>query len=144
MDLLLGRATWQPVPYADYLALKAQSEYAAWVSAFGIRANHFTVAVHALNTCSSLESLCDFLESEGLVMNTSGGRIKGSRHQGLSQASTMAKEIAWPFAANTVRAIPSCYVEFAYRWPDQRGNLFDGFITGSAEKLFESTHSIRD
>ena len=142
-DLLLGCATWRPIHYADNLALKAHSEYAAWVSAFGIRANHFTVAAHSLNTCASLESLCDLLESHGLVMNASGGRIKGCQQQGSAQASTMAKEIAWPFAANTAWPIPSWYVEFAYRWPDRKGNLFDGFIAGSATKIFESTHSLR-
>ena len=35
--------------------------------------------------------------------------------------------------------IPSCYYEFARRYPDHDGNLYSGFIAKSADKIFEST-----
>lgn len=35
--------------YQTYQQLLAESEYAAWVAAFGYRANHFTVSVNHLD-----------------------------------------------------------------------------------------------
>ena len=35
--------------------------------------------------------------------------------------------------------IPSCYYEFALRYPMQNGELYQGFIASSADKIFEST-----
>jgi len=56
-----------------------ESEYAAWLSVLGLRANHFT--------------------------------------------------------------IKSCYYEFARRYPDRKGLLFQGFVSASVDKIFESTDS---
>ena len=36
--------------------------------------------------------------------------------------------------------IPSCYYEFALRYPKD-GELFQGFVAASADKIFESTHN---
>ena len=36
--------------------------------------------------------------------------------------------------------IPSCYYEFAKRYADQSGNLYQGFVAKSADKIFESTN----
>jgi hypothetical protein len=36
--------------------------------------------------------------------------------------------------------IPGCYYEFARRFPMPDGRLFRGFVTGSADKIFESTN----
>nr|WP_293271384.1 hypothetical protein [Nannocystis sp.] len=38
-----------------------------------------------------------------------------------------------------VYAVPGCYYEFARRYPGPDGALFDGFIEGSADRIFEST-----
>ena len=35
--------------------------------------------------------------------------------------------------------IPSCYYEFALRYPMTNGELYMGFIASSADKIFEST-----
>jgi hypothetical protein len=35
--------------------------------------------------------------------------------------------------------IPSCYFEFAKRYPLADGNLYQGFVAKSADKIFEST-----
>ena len=36
--------------------------------------------------------------------------------------------------------LPACYYEFAQRYPDAGGQLFEGFIPESANRIFESTH----
>jgi hypothetical protein len=36
--------------------------------------------------------------------------------------------------------IPSCYYEFAQRYPDTDGKLYGGFNAKSADKIFESTN----
>jgi hypothetical protein len=39
----------------------------------------------------------------------------------------------------TTKEITSCYYEFAFRHKMANGKLFSGFVTGSADKIFEST-----
>ena len=128
---------WE-ISYADYEKLRAESEYAAWMSAFGFCANHFTVFVNALTTFDSLELLNAFLKDNGHKLNTSGGEIKGSPDQLLEQSSTLAGEVDVEFT-DGVQTIPGCYYEFARRYPDENGKLFSGFIAKSADKIFEST-----
>jgi len=123
-----------------YLDLLEESQYAAWVAAFGFRANHFTVAVHDLDSFGSLSELNSVLVAEGFTLNSSGGLIKGSSSQGLEQSSTMAEEGNVKFSDGN-RNIPSCYYEFAYRHPMKNNELFQGFIAGSATHLFDSTNS---
>ena len=36
--------------------------------------------------------------------------------------------------------VPSCYYEFAKRYPDTNGKLYQGFVSKSADKIFESTN----
>ena len=38
------------------------------------------------------------------------------------------------------KVIPCCYYEFARRYPLPNGNLFQGFVAKSADKIFESTN----
>jgi hypothetical protein len=127
---------------ATYEALLAESQYAAWVAAFGFRANHFTVAAHELKTVASLRELDELLLDSGVRLNEEGGLIKGSREQGLEQSSTLADEIEVELSDGP-RRIPSCYYEFAYRHPGPDGRLFQGFIAGSASHLFTSTDTDR-
>jgi len=128
---------WQ-VPYADYLALSKQSEYAAWMAAHGFCANHFTVFVNALTTVDSLEDLNGLLVKEGFALNEEGGAIKGSRDVFLEQSSTIASVIDVAFR-DGVHSVPGCYYEFARRYPLPSGALFEGFVAKSADKIFEST-----
>lgn len=131
--------TW-PVPnYQDYLALLANSEYAAWLSAFGIRANHFTVSVNALPVFGDLVELNQFLKTKGFRLNGEPNPIQGDYRTRLEQSSTVAEPVQWTFAGGERHAIPSCYYEFALRHPNEDGSLFDGFVTQSANKIFEST-----
>ena len=129
---------WE-IDHTVYRELLEESAYAAWVAAFGFRANHFTVAAHKLTTVDSLAALNEILVAEGFVLNESGGTIKGSPEVGLEQSSTLAESIPVKFRDGSFE-IPSCYYEFAYRHPMKSGELFEGFIADSATHLFESTN----
>ncbi|MCB9642127.1 MAG: DUF1338 domain-containing protein [Myxococcales bacterium] len=130
---------WEPISYETYQRLLEESEYAAWVAAMGLRANHFTIDVNALKSIETIEEMLDFVEEQGYTLNTSGGRVKGSPEVLLEQGSTMADQVSVTFANNETRVIPSCYYEFAKRYPDESGELYQGFVAASADKIFEST-----
>ena len=140
-DLPYAGRPWK-ISHADYETLLAESEYAAWVAAFGFRVNHFTVDVASLSTFPDLESVCAFLVEHGFHLNTSGGVVKGTPSERLEQASTCADAIDVDFADRSAR-IPSCYYEFARRYPLPSGELFQGFVPASADKIFESTDARR-
>lgn len=133
----LGRL-WQLTSH-DFQTLADESEYAGWVAAFGFRANHFTVLVNALTTFNSLESLNTFLKNNGFTLNTSGGEIKGSPQTLLEQSSTLADIVPVAFSDATID-VPGCYYEFARRYAQPDGSMFSGFVTRSADRIFESTH----
>jgi hypothetical protein len=136
-DLAWAGRPWR-VTHAEYLALLAESEYAAWVAAFGFRVNHFAVDVGSLSTFPDLEALDAFLIEHGETLDDSGGTIKGSRANRFEQSSTRADSIAVAFADTTAR-IPSCSYEFARRYPLPSGELFHGFVQASTDEIFEST-----
>ena len=136
-DLPWAGRPWQ-VSHEAYRALLADSEYAAWVAAFGFRVNHFTVDVNQLSTFPDLAALAAFLVDHGFTLNAAGGVIKGTPADRLEQAATRADSVEVSFTDATVR-IPSCYYEFARRYPLPSGELFHGFIPTSADKIFEST-----
>lgn len=136
-DLPYAGRPWT-IKRAEYESLLLESEYAAWVAAFGFRVNHFTVAVNSLTTFPDLQSLNAFLVDHGFTLNESGGAVKGTPTDCLEQSSTRADTIEVSFADATLR-IPSCYYEFARRYPLPSGELFHGFVPASADKIFEST-----
>ncbi|ANQ48869.1 DUF1338 domain-containing protein [Flammeovirga yaeyamensis] len=137
-DLLLQGRTWGTPSHKIYEKLLAESEYAAWMYVYGFRANHFTVYVNKLENFDTLESVNDFLKDNGFPMNTSGGEIKGSKEQLLEQSSILADKTKVNFIEGEYE-IPSCYYEFAKRYELKDGQLFEGFIASSADKIFEST-----
>ncbi len=137
-DFIYSGRLWK-VSHKIYLDLMKESEYAAWLSAFGFRANHFTVLVNRLNFFKELAELNSFLEENGHTLNSSGGKIKGSPEVLLEQSSTMAKEIVVDFSDGAFE-IPACYYEFAKRYSDTNGKLYQGFVAQSADKIFESTN----
>lgn len=124
--------------FTTYEALERESEYAAWMSAFGFRANHFTVFANSLRTFPGLAELNLFLKAQGFRLNAAGGEIKGTPAIYLEQSSTMANEAEAPFRGGP-RKVPGCYYEFARRYPMPDGTLFQGFNDKSADKIFEST-----
>ncbi|MEX0981299.1 MAG: DUF1338 family protein, partial [Bacteroidales bacterium] len=109
-----------------------------WVAVYGYRANHFTISINHLNQFNSIQKVNEFLKENGFRLNSSGGEVKGTPEQLLEQSSTLADTISVEFKEGTSE-IPSCYYEFARRYSDKNGQLFSGFIAGSADKIFEST-----
>jgi len=130
---------WGPLRFADYERLSNESEYAGWLAALGLRPNHFTVAINHLTRLTSVESVLAFVETAGYRVNEAGGRVKGSRDVLLEQGSTLADRVSVEFADGP-RTIPTCYYEFALRHKDGSGNLYEGFVPTSADRIFESTH----
>ena len=139
-NLLVSGATWGDISYKKYQDLLAESEYAAWFYVFGYRANHFTVFINNLNNFQEVSDVNIFLKSNGIQLNDSGGEIKGSPAELLEQSSTKSgvTEINFNDGKQT---IPCCYYEFAKRYKDDNGNLYQGFVAKSADKIFESTNN---
>ena len=138
-ELISHGAIFPSISYSVYNRLREESEYAAWMYAFGYRANHFTVSINHLKNFKGIEEVNSFLKANGIQLNSSGGEIKGTPEQLLEQSSTLADQVELRFREGK-RTIPGCYYEFAMRYPDKSGELFSGFIAGSADKIFESTN----
>lgn len=136
--LLVSGRTWGTVSYQTYESLRKESEYAAWLYVYGFCANHFTINVNELESIENMREMNMFLKRNEFRINASGGEIKGDPEMMLEQSSILAdkKEIAF-IEGNYL--IPSCYYEFAKRYKQTDGKLFQGFIAKSADKIFEST-----
>lgn len=137
-ELVFAGNVWGVPSYATYEMLRKESEYAAWLYVYGFCTNHFTVSVNYLKKLDTLEKVNQFLKDKGFLLNDSGGTIKGTPAELLEQSSTRAGILSVKFAEG-VFEIPSCYYEFARRYPDTDGKLYNGFIAKSADKIFEST-----
>lgn len=138
-ETLFAGKLWAEISFNDYQTLTKESEYAAWLCAHGLHANHFTVAVHHLSRLKTLSEVNRFVESIGYELNKSGGEIKGAPEVYLEQSSTMASRVSVMFSDGE-HTIPGCFYEFAMRYPYESGKLFQGFIEGNANKIFESTN----
>lgn len=145
------RPLWQLPSLDDYQTLLQESEYAAWVIYNRYYLNHYTISVHQLDGAHrTLEQFNDFLKSIGVVLNNSGGEIKVSPDGLLRQSSSVAEKVEAEFAGGQKAVIAGSYVEFAERLPlpefahlpfqEIRRNMRrDGFESGNADKIFEST-----
>ncbi len=138
-DFLYSGPHWQ-VSSDTYKKLLSESEYAAWMSAWGYRANHFTVSINELAKFDNIEDVNHALKEAGFALNTSGGEIKGSPEVLLEQSSTLADDYAVEFSNGTM-SVPSCFYEFALRYNKPDGKLYTGFVAASADKIFESTNA---
>ena len=136
--LALSGNLWGQPSYDVYEKLKKESEYAAWVYVYGFRANHFTVSINALKKYDTIQKVNQLLKDNGFSLNDSGGEIKGTPAELLEQSSSKAGKLPIKFVEGTY-TIPSCYYEFAKRYPDAGGKLYQGFVAASADKIFEST-----
>lgn len=125
----------------DYQTILAASEYAAWLLCNGFCANHFTINVNLLAEFKNLIELNSWLIGQGYLLNEAGGAIKGGAEAGLAQSSTLADKREVTFSDGVILEVPTCYFEFAFRYPVEKGSdkLFQGFIESSADKIFEST-----
>lgn len=120
--------------YEDYRTLLAESEHAAWVAAFGVRVNHFTIDVGALSTFPDLAALGAFLVEHGVNLDDTGGAIKGSPAARLEHSATRPDRVTVEFDDARVR-IPSCYYELVRRYPrtgERSGERLDDEPPGPA------------
>lgn len=138
-NFLYSGTHWQ-VSNETYKALLEESEYAAWMSAWGYRANHFTVSINHLANFETIEAVNTSLKEAGFELNASGGEIKGSPEVLLEQSSTLADHANVVFSDGEF-AIPSCFYEFALRYNKPDGEIYTGFVAASADKIFESTNA---
>lgn len=138
-ELIFSGVTWGKPSYETYNRLREESEYAGWFYINGFQANHFTVYINELKKYNSIEKVNAFLKQKGFVLNDSGGEIKGTPEELLQQSSIRAGLISMEFVEG-VYPVPGCYYEFAQRYPDKDGKIYNGFIAKSADKIFESTN----
>jgi hypothetical protein len=156
VDAFLHCPLWSMPRWDEYETLLAESEYAAWTIYNRYYLNHFTISVHGLPApYHTLESFNRFLGRRGIVLNDSGGVIKTSPDGLLRQSSTVAHLVDAEFPCNAgveTHAIAGSYVEFAQRLvlpqyaalcPGEirREHRRDGFETGNADRIFESTYT---
>jgi len=153
IDAFLHQPLWRTPRLEDYVALLAESEYAAWVIYNRYYLNHFTISVHNLpDGYNTVADFNVFLEKLGIKLNDSGGKIKESPDGGLLQSATVAQKITATFAEGAAYVISGSYVEFAERrvlpqFQDlapsqvQRQHRREGFEAANADKIFESTYT---
>jgi hypothetical protein len=137
--LIKEKRPWR-LTYENYQTLKKESEYAAWLCAYGFFPNHFTISVNELKHFPELKDLTDWVSKQGITLNSSGGVVKGSEKELLEQASTMA-DVGMVLFDEGEFEVPTCYYEFAKRYPDENGLVYQGFIAGNSDKIFESTNT---
>ncbi|MBC9928811.1 DUF1338 domain-containing protein [Chitinophaga qingshengii] len=153
VDTFLHSGLWRTPTLADFQALAAESEYAAWVIYNRYYLNHFTVSVHNLPIgYNTIAEFNQFLEQNGFILNDAGGKIKTSPDGNLLQSATVAGMIPATFAGGETIKIAGSYVEFAERkvLPEfaslaaadiRREHRREGFEAGNADKIFESTYA---
>ncbi|PLK43183.1 DUF1338 domain-containing protein [Emticicia sp. TH156] len=151
IDAFLHQPLWRIPTWQDYSTLLKASEYAAWVIYNRYYLNHYTISVHNLKAgYNTIQEFNAFLEKTGVKLNDAGGKIKISPDGGLLQSSTVAEIIDATFEGGEVHPISGSYVEFAERkvLPEYqhlepasitREHRREGFETGNADKIFEST-----
>jgi hypothetical protein len=136
--LFTSGQVWKNLDYKTFSRIKEESEYAAWLLVHGFCANHFTLSLNSMKLFENINQFNEFLESKGFVLNDSGGKIKGSPELYLEQSSTISAKRKHSFVDGDYD-VSGCYYEFAKRYPMEGGKLFDGFVSKSADKIFEST-----
>lgn len=153
VDTFLHTPLWRTPTLDDYVTLLKESEYAAWVIYNRYYLNHFTISVHNLpDGYNTVADFNVFLEKNGILLNTSGGKIKTSPDGGLIQSATVAQMLEAEFADGDTYKISGSYVEFAERkiLPEYlnlpidqiaRKHRRDGFEAANADKIFESTYT---
>ncbi len=141
VEVFAAGRLWEMPAWETYRSLLTESEYAAWVAVMGIRPNHFTISVNALRRWGDVQEVVRVLKQNGFPINDAGGEIKGSPEALLEQASTLADRVNLEFADGDRHEVPSCYYEFARRYLDADGRLYQGFVASSADRLFEATRA---
>lgn len=153
VDAFLHQPLWDLPSWSDFKTLQEESEYAAWVIYNRYYLNHYTISVHNLPLgYDDIYEFNKFLDGLGISLNNAGGVVKVSPDGGLLQSSTVAEMVDAVFSEGDTHRIAGSYVEFAERkvLPHfqsvplhliSRIHRRDGFETGNADKIFESTFS---
>lgn len=128
---------WQ-VSFGVYELLYSQSEYLAWMYAFGLSPSHFSFEIEE-GLFSDLEQLNDWLESQGYLLNCFGSKIKGDSVT-LAQSATMAQRHRVNFKEGP-KDVPSCYCVFSKRYL-LSGVKYAGFSASSLSTIFASSNKI--
>lgn len=140
-DVCSAGRPWD-VSFETYEKLKKESDYGAWLSAIGFRPNHFTVSLNHLSSLKNLRELNQVVKEAGYSLNESGGEIKGSPEVLLEQSSTLADKVSVQFSDGE-KIVPSCYYEFAHRYPMENGELYEGFVAKSADKILRVRRRVK-
>ncbi|ADO75909.1 DUF1338 domain-containing protein [Stigmatella aurantiaca] len=114
-----------PPREAALLELEKESQYGAWLLAFGRKVNHFTGSV------DDVEAWQQRMREAGVPMKK---EIEGERGGALRQTATHASPLTVALQEGGSRAWPYAYFEIAQRAPH-----FDGFLGPQARALFEMT-----
>ncbi|MFP2927375.1 DUF1338 domain-containing protein [Pyxidicoccus sp. 3LG] len=114
-----------PPDEASLLELEKESQYGAWLLAFGRKVNHFTGSV------DDVEVWQRRMREAGVPMKAD---IEGAAGTSLRQTATHAAPLPVTLASGGTRAWPYAYFEIAQRSPD-----FDGFLGPQARALFDMT-----
>ena len=153
VSTFLHSPLWDVPTKAAYDTLLSESEYAAWVIYNRYYLNHYTISVHALpEGYNTLKEFNQFLEETGIVLNTSGGKIKESKDGLLLQSSSVSALKRVQFSCGEFAEIAGSYVEFAERrvLPEfadlpihqlKAQYRREGFETQNADRIFESTYT---
>ena len=132
---------WPQPTWEDYVHAAKESEYVSWVLNNRYYLNHFTISIHELpDGYNDIQQFNEFLESIGITLNDAGGKVKVSKDGQLLQSASVSNMVNVEFFSEdgTImnQDVPGSYVEFA-----QRVDGRDGFDSGNADRIFESTYS---
>ena len=114
-----------PPEESSLLALEKESQYGAWLLAFGRKVNHFTGAVE------DVEGWQRRMLEAGVPMKSD---IEGEPGGPLRQTATRAAPVSLRLRDGRSRDWPYAYFEIAQRAPG-----FDGFLGPQARALFDMT-----
>jgi hypothetical protein len=130
VEALAGWFSAPPPPReAALLELEKESQYGAWLLAFGRKVNHFTGSV------DDVEAWQRRMREAGVPMKAD---IEGERGGVLRQTATHAAPLEVALHGGGSRPWPYAYFEIAQRAPG-----FDGFLGPQARALFEMTQRAR-
>jgi hypothetical protein len=137
-----------PLPnFAEFKTVQEFNELLAWVLIFGRQPNHFTLAVHLLDYFESLESFNQFLVDDlGMLLNTTGGVIKGGEAVGIAQSAITSRQVTIQLDGGEV-VLPQCFIEFVWRYPKVKNHkpvlwkdYFTDFVAANADDVVESLY----
>jgi 2-oxoadipate dioxygenase/decarboxylase-like protein len=114
-----------PPEESALLTLERESQYGAWLLAFGRKVNHFT------GTVDDVEAWQRRMLEAGVPMKRD---IEGAPGGDLRQTATHAAPVSVTLRDGRTRSWPYAYFEIAQRAPG-----FDGFLDSQARALFDMT-----